>query len=149
MLAHSVKVTVFCKEDEDMEAVRQGLLSIFPFSLEEEKLKVEQRAASGLNEKRIDVLEVKLVKETHTRKLLEYLADKLGHQQRDVLLHQIESRLDNELDFFIRIDKEELIKNNAWMVTDSGKCYHIRISIAAFPKKREVAKEVVKKMLSA
>ena len=149
MLAHSVKVTVFCKEGEDTEAVRQGLLSLFPFNLEEQKLSVEQRAASGFNDKRIDVLEVNLTKETHTRKFLEMLVEKLGSPQLELLLRQMNSRLDNELDFFIRLDKEELMKNKAWMVTDSGKCYHIRISVAAFPKKRGAAEEVVKKILSA
>jgi RNA binding exosome subunit len=43
--------------------------------------------------------------------------------------------------------KQKLLNNELW-ITDCGECFHIRISIAAFPKKKEVALEVIKKIFS-
>ena len=41
----------------------------------------------------------------------------------------------------MRFDKDELIKNNNLVLTDKGNCFHVKISIAAFPKKRKIALE--------
>ena len=58
-----------------------------------------------------------------------------------------EDRLDEECNFFIRLDKEKLMNGECW-ITDSGDCYHIKISVAAFPKKKERAKQVVEQIFS-
>ena len=56
----------------------------------------------------------------------------------------MESRLDKNLDLFLRFEKDTWINERKLVLTDSGKCFHLRISIAAFPKNREVALNVVK-----
>ena len=62
------------------------------------------------------------------------------------MLEQKESRLDEDLNFFVRIDKEKWIDGKEMFLTDSGNCFHIKILIAAFPKKRENALKIVEKM---
>ena len=59
---------------------------------------------------------------------------------------QKESRLDDNLDFFLRFGKDEYIRNDKLMLTDSGNCFHIKISIDAFPKKREIALKIADKI---
>ncbi|MBI4439255.1 hypothetical protein HY640_04950 [Candidatus Woesearchaeota archaeon] len=55
--------------------------------------------------------------------------------QRKLLLLQMDSRL----------DKERFLKGEC-VLTDGGSCFHIRISVAAFPKTRERAISSVKVM---
>ena len=76
-------------------------------------------------------------------KFLENLLNNLSKGQKEQILREDESRLDENLDFFIRLDKDSWINDKKLELTDSGKCFHLKISIAAFPKKREVALKVV------
>jgi RNA binding exosome subunit len=145
-LANSIRVTVFAKPEENEGKVREKFLGLFPFNLEEEKISINRSRATGFSQRQIAIYEVELFKERHTNLFLKLLNSKLDAQQRCMLLSQ-ENRLDDNLDFFIRFSKEHLL-NNEFMLTDCGDCYHIRISIAAFPRKREVALEVAKKIFS-
>ncbi len=143
--ANSVTIRVFVKEDEDYDAVHAAFRSLVPLDLE--KVLVRQQAAVGFNERRIGILEIVLVKDRHIRAFLDFLGERLGERQRQLLIHQKESRLDSGLDFFVRLDKDKLLAGE-FLVTDSGNCFHIKIGIAAFPRKRAVALATVERMLS-
>lgn len=145
-LAHNIKITVFSKE-EDPGRIREALISLTGFELEKEKLSIKQSTAMGFKEKKIRILEIVLKKEKHTNMFLSRLMAALKKEQKEMLLRQIESRLDSNLDFFVRLDKEKLLNNELW-ITDSGNCYHIKISIAAYPSTREKAVEIVEKTLN-
>ena len=147
-LANLIKLSVFSKESENdnEEVIKEKLLSLIPFDLEKEKLKLEQDSAEGLEGKRIRIFSIKLQKQRHTNQFLENLKEKLTKEQKELLLRQIETRLENELNFFIRLDKNKLINNSEFFITEKGNCFHIKISIAAFPAKREKALEVVKQI---
>ncbi len=70
----------------------------------------------------------------------------LDKKQKELILKQSESRLDESLDFFIRFDKEEWIDKNKLELTDSGKCFHLKINVAAFPRKREAGLKIVNEL---
>jgi len=143
--AHNVIVTVFAKEEEQTEEILNGLRGIFPFDLTEEKLKIKQENAEGINGSKITIFKVTLEKTRHTNQFLAHLNDKLSSEQKETLLTQKESRLDEDLAFYIRLNKKDLI-NGKYTLTDSGNCYHIRIHLAAFPAKREPALEIIEKI---
>ncbi len=141
-LAHYIKISVFIHEEEDRETIFNKLISLVPFDLKKEKIKLNEDTAIGFNNKKIKTYEIVLEKDRHIKAFLEKLKESLSQEQKELLIAQAESRLDNELHFFIRLDKEKLLNNEFW-ITDSGNCFHVRISIAAFPAKREQALEVV------
>lgn len=158
-LANNIKVSVFIKTtDKSVESVSQDLqkpeedenslknkfLELFPFNLEEEKVLLKKSKATGFNQKEIIIYEVDINKDKHTNLFLKNLKEKLDSQQKIMLIRQ-EDRLDERLNFFIRLDKGSLL-NGQYQVTDCGECFHIRIGIAAFPRKKETALEVVKKI---
>jgi RNA binding exosome subunit len=158
-LANNIRVKVFIKTtdksvesvsqdlqkpEEDEQAVKDKFLGLFPFSLEEEKVVLKRSKATGFNQKEIIIYEVELAKDKHTNAFLKFLNSKLDEQQRIMLIRQ-EDRLDEHLNFFLRLDKASLLQGQ-YQITDCGECFHIRISIAAFPRKRETALEVVKKI---
>ena len=145
-IAHNVKLSVFSHEEEDDEKIKQALLSLLPFNLEQEKLQLTRTKATGFRERKIIILEIMLTKEKHISKFLKHLKQNLSDDQRRLLLSQVESRLDKELDFFIRLDKQKLLNNQFW-ITDAGNCFHIKLSIAAYPAKREAGLKVVQEWL--
>lgn len=161
--AHSIKLSVFCKENEDENAIVSGLKSLFPSELASEivaeiedgqlprheqiaKIELQKTTATGFNERKINIYEVNLVKPRHIRLFLENLMKKLGEEQRKTLQWQLHSRLDDENYFFIRLLKSAVFQGK-YELTDTGECYHVRISIAAYPNTRQAAVEAVKKII--
>ena len=144
-IANNVNVRVFCKEGEDKALITGQLKLLLPFDLEKEKIKVEEKKAEGFVDRRIDVFKVVLIKDRHINSFIDNLMEKLGDEKK-TLIEQLDSRLDDDLNFFIRLDKDMLLKGK-FVLTDSGNCFHIRINIASFPKKKSTALAVLKELL--
>jgi RNA binding exosome subunit len=145
---HRATLTAFAKPEENSEEIQQGIIALVPFNLEEAKIKLQIQNAEGFEERTIKIFTIILTKESHTNDFLQFLLDNLSEEQKALLIDQVESRLDKELDFFIRIEKDSWAKERKIKITDSGHCFHIKMSLAAFPKKRETAIEVVKRIFS-
>ena len=145
--AHNIKVNVFCKQEDKEEDILKNLLALFPFNLEEQKIKVNRSNAEGFQQKTIVIYEVVLEKDRHINEFIKDILSKLNHEQKQLLIRQLDSRIDNDLNFFLRLDKDKLIKEGKYFITEYGNCYHIKLSVAAFPSKKEMALEVVKNML--
>lgn len=141
-LVHAVNLRMFVKPEDDYEADKQAFLGLVPFPLEDEKVALKETQAQGFNERSITILEVQLDKQRHVRAFLEKLQGELSGAQKQQLLEQ-DDRLDDECDFYLRFRKQDLPK---LVLTDRGDCVHVRLSIAAFPKKREKALEAVKEI---
>jgi RNA binding exosome subunit len=149
-LAHQIKIKVFSyeKNNEDDKLILDKFLQLFPFDLKDEKIELNKTNTKGFEERKITIFEVKLTKEKHTKQFLENLIQNIDEEQKKLILAQLESRLDDNLDFFLRFDKSEYLKNDKLKLTDSGNCIHVEISVAAFPKKREIGLEIVKEVFS-
>jgi RNA binding exosome subunit len=144
---HRATLRVFAKQEENIGTLRESLRALVPFDLEEAKIEVKQQSATGFNDRKIKILTITLTKTAHTNDFLQFLLDTLTEGQKGILMAQAESRLDKELDYFIRIDKETWTKDRKIELTDSGNCYHIKLSLAAFPKKKETALQLLEKLL--
>ncbi|MBI2653491.1 hypothetical protein HYX02_01635 [Candidatus Woesearchaeota archaeon] len=146
--AHLIKLTAFSYEREDNQSILDALFGFFPFNLEENKVILKKTEAAGFNEKKIMIFEITTTKEVLINQFLKNLSNNLGEEQKNKILQQIGSRLDKNLDFFLRFDKDAWINDKKLILTDSGKCFHIKISVAAFPKKREIALKLLKNSFS-
>lgn len=143
-LANNIVLSVFVKPGEDCEKIKAKLLSLVPFELEKEKIHCNATSAVGFNDKIIKILEIKLEKEGHTTRFLKHLNSLLPQEKKELLLSQ-ENRLDDRLNFFIRLDKEKFLEGIC-RITDQGNCFHIKMNIAAFPRKREEALKVIREI---
>ena len=144
-IANNVSLRVFCKDDEDKDLIIRKLKQLLPFDVEKEKIKITEKVAQGFGDKTMHVIRTKLTKERHVKPFLANLFSGLGEEKK-TLLEQLESRLDDELNFFIRLDKEMLLKDRL-VLTDSGKCYHVRINVASFPKSRQKGIAILRQTL--
>lgn len=140
---NNVTVSVFAKPEENAELLKKGLLALIPFELDAEKIALVDQTATGFNQRTIHIYSITLEKERHVNAFLDFLQSKLNNQQRSQLAREADTRLDPELTFFIRIDKDLWSAENAVLLTDSGSCYHLKFAVAAFPRKREVALGIV------
>lgn len=145
-LLRKVSVRVFSKDEDSEELILNSLKSLFPFSLEDEKVEISRCTASGFGGAKILILELSLSKQRHLNAFLKSFVSRLGSGQKETLLIEKESRLDENLDFFIRLDKQILAEKKEFFITDSGSCFHITLSIAAFPAKREQAMKILEKI---
>ena len=146
--AHLIKLTVFSYENENSQSVLDAFLMLFPFDLEENKVTFRKTNANGFNESKIEIMEATLTKPNLISQFLNNLLKNLDAAQKNSILQQAESRLDKNLDFFLKFDKNSWINGKKLVLTDSGKCFHIKISIAAFPKKREIALNIIRDLFS-
>jgi RNA binding exosome subunit len=146
-LGRNVEARVFCREGEDEGKIAGCLLSLFPFSLENEKIPLAGTTATGFNERKIRILRVRLEKDRHINAFIRKFFARLSAEQKSLLGRQLDSRIDDGMNFFVRLDKEKLLNGNVFWITDSGDCFHIRIGVAAFPAKKETAKKVVEGFL--
>ena len=145
-IANSVKLTIFAKQEESQEKIKSALLSLIPFDLDQENLQLTQKTAAGFSENKITIFGILLEKDRHIKSFLDNLLQTLSQEVKQLILKQAESRLDKECNFFLRFSKDKLIKENELWLTDRGNCLHIKINIAAFPKKKDIALEIIRKV---
>ncbi len=141
-IAHNIRIRVFCKEWDDAEQVKKALIDIIPFDLEEEKLEIKTEKAELFEGRQMQIFSVFLKKDRHTNAFLKSLKKGLSDDQKNILIRQLDSRLDDQLHFFIRLDKNKLL-NNEYCICDSGNCFHIDICVAAYPHKKEAARKLL------
>ena len=145
--AHQIAVSVFVQDGEDEAAIVAALRQLFPFGLAEEKIALERKTAAGFHDLPIVIYGALLTKEKHTSAFLDALIGRLDREQRQLIADEALLRVDDACSFFLRLDKAALLQGK-YGITNGGSCFHIKMSIAAFPKKKERAVEVVKGMLA-
>jgi RNA binding exosome subunit len=144
--AHNISISVFSNEGEDTEKIKEGLIKLAGLGLEKEKIKLEHEPAEGVKGNKIDIFRINLEKERHVNRFLGNLFSKLSQQQKELLIKQIETRVDDECRFFLRLDKDNVLEGK-YRITDRGNCYHIKVLIAAYPAKKGNAVEIVRKLI--
>lgn len=150
---HNVTVTVFVKQEQLIEnpqindIIKSKIKEMLPIDWEKNKPDYKQTKAEGLSANTITIHELKIHKEKETNIFIKEVLSHLIKEQKELLLKEKELRLDENDDFYIRLDKEKLLQKE-YSITTSGDCFHIKMNIASFPKKRENALKVIDEMLS-
>ena len=143
---HNISIRVFCKEEDNEEEIINTIHKLIDLDFEKEKLEIKTERAGLFENKKMNIFSVLLKKSKHSRLFIDNLLDNFNQSQKDLLLNQMNSRLDENLHFFIRLDKDMLQKGK-YVLTESGNCFHIRMSIAAYPHKKEIAKEILTNLI--
>jgi RNA binding exosome subunit len=144
-LAHQVKLSAFVYPEESEEPIKKKLFelaTVLPDAdLENEKMRFTRTAASGFQERKIIILELTLQKEKTINQFFRALTQHLSQTDKNMILNQ-KNRIDDQLSFFLRLDKPALL-SDAYEVVDHGDCFHIKCSIAAYPHTKEAAYAVI------
>jgi RNA binding exosome subunit len=140
--AHFIEMRVFSREEDDEGRIRERIKQIFPH----EKLRIDSSTVEGFENKKIRVLKVVITKNAEINQFLALLKSIFNEEQKQLLSDQLESRLDDSLHFYIRLEKDRLM-DEQFEITEGGNCFHFKISMATYPHSREKAIELVKSSL--
>ncbi len=148
-IAHNVKIEVFAY-NEEKEDTKKGLLSLCPETvlneINEGNIKIEEQVMKGKREeeKDITIYRLNLEKRKDSTAFVKQLLKNLNDEN---LENKLSKRIDESCKCYIRLDKKSLFKGEYKLIF-GGDCFHIRIALAVFPKKKKRAKELLKETLN-
>ncbi len=148
-LVNNIRFRVFCAPEENREEIRTALFSLLGYTAQEvaeQKISLKETNAKGFNQRTLVIIEAALEKERHCNKFLKQFVEKLSSEDRKLLLSQ-ENRLDDDMNFFIRLHKDALL-DGRYALTDSGNCFHISMNLEVHPRRREFARKVIEQIFS-
>ncbi len=141
-LTHKVIITVYVKEFDDEEETANTLISFLPENFEEEKIKIDEEKVKIDEKTEMSIFRVKTEKERHNKHIIAKLKDILPTEALEKSIKTI----DDEGYIYIRLDRKALEKDGTAKLVEHGDCYHFKILLAAYPKTKEKAIEVGKKL---
>ena len=128
-MIHNIKFRVFVYENEDVDELSQAILNILP------EAEIEAEEAEGLTEDKIIILSGTVSKKRYTKEFFNLLLESVD---LDKLNDDLERKMDEKGNWFLRFDKEDAI-DEKMTIKDSGDSIHLKIKIAAYPAKKDVA----------
>jgi RNA binding exosome subunit len=143
---HNITVRVIEKDEQKIPDIIQKFNQLLPLDFKKEKISINHDTAKGFEDKTIHILTMDTTKTQHNKTLIKNIFNNLPDDYKTQIYHQIKSRLDDEGNFYIRLDKESLLDDKFELV-DHGDCFHIRLKIAAYPSNQENLKKSTKQFL--
>ena len=146
---HNIELKVFVKPEDNYDNVKNAFFSLIPYSQQDvikEKINFVEEKAEITNDRNIVILSILFDRQRHIRTFFDFFKKKLSLEQKNFLVSQLDSRVDDESNFFIRLDKDSLI-NDVVEITDSGNCFHLRFLVASFPSSKSSSVNILEKLL--
>ncbi|MDO5849032.1 MAG: RNA-binding protein [Methanobrevibacter sp.] len=137
-MIHNIRFREFVYEDEDLDELKQAILNIFPDA------EIEVEEAEGMTENKILILSGVIDKKRQTKEFFNKLLE-LDDEILDKLVDDLDRKVDENGNLFLRLSKEDAVDEKMTIV-DSGDSIHLKIKIAAYPAKKDVA---IKKLKEA
>ena len=136
-MIHNIKFRVFVYENEDFQELSQAILNILP------EAEINAEEAEGLTEDKIIILSGTVSKKRYTKAFFNSLLESVD---LDKLNNDLERKIDEKGNWFLRFDKADAIDEKL-TIKDSGDSIHLKIKIAAYPAKKEIAVEKVRETI--
>jgi RNA binding exosome subunit len=147
---HNITIRAFSKNDTQ-KSIEKGFDYIIPFDLLKEKIKIKTEYfgadSDNPDAEPITVYSVFFDRQAFIGDFMRYFRNLLSPGQKKNIIEKAEKFMDEECAIYVRIDKDALRSEKLELV-EHGNCFHITMNIAAFPKKKEKAMEVVKMLFS-
>ena len=138
-MIHNIRFREFVYEDENLEELTQAIYNILPDA------EIESEEAEGLTEDKIIILSGVVDKKRYTKAFFNLLLQ-LDQNQLDKLNDDLVRKVDDKGNLFLRLSKEDAI-NEDIKIVDSGDAIHLKVKIAAYPAKKEVAIKKVREAI--
>lgn len=136
-MIHNIRFREFVYEDENLDELSQAILNIFPDA------EIEMEEAEGLTEDKILILTGVVDKKRHTKEFFNRLLE-LNGDVLDKLVNDLERKVDDKGNLFLRLSKSDAVDGKICIV-DGGDSIHLKIKIAAYPARKDVAIDKLKK----
>ncbi|MBZ2165619.1 RNA-binding protein [Methanobacterium spitsbergense] len=137
-MIHNLSYRAFVYGTENKEKVLESIKTLFPNSLP------QCEATEGYYKNPVLILSNKIDKKREIKDFVEKLS-KMNDPTRKRILHQLENKMDDSGNLFLRFDKQRAYQGDL-KVVEHGDSIHLKIKIAAYPAKKKVALEIARKL---
>ena len=141
-MIHNIRYRVFVYENEDLDSITQALLNIIPSA------EIEAEEVEGLLQEPMVILNGMVSKKRETKEFLNNLLA-IDKDQLTKLYNDLDKKMDEKGNLFLRLSKEftsvdsedddSEVDVSQWKILDGGDSIHLKVKIAAYPAKKEVA----------
>ncbi len=138
-MIHNIKFRAFVYENESMDEITQSILNILP------EAEIEAEEAEGLLEDKIIILSGVVSKKRYTKTFFKTLLDNVDLEK---LNDDLELKIDEKGNWFLRFDKDDAL-DEKWTILDKGDAIHLKVKIAAFPAKKQIAVDNVREAIES
>lgn len=128
---------------EDEQRVLRALRALLPEVVEVQRSKLE-----GHHGNPIIVFEAKVDRRPILRDMWKQMTARLRAGELEKIRDILSLRTDESCHLYLRFDKQ-LAFSEELALTESGDAIHLKLKVAAFPAKREVAIKLVEKFIEA
>lgn len=136
-MIHNIKFRAFVYENESIDEITQSILNILP------EADIEAEEAEGLLEDKIIILSGVVSKKRYTKTFFKTLMDSVDLEK---LNDDLELKIDEKGNWFLRFDKADAL-DEKWTILDKGDAIHLKVKIAAFPAKKQIAVDKVREAI--
>ena len=137
-MIHNIKFRAFVYENENVDDISQAILNILP------EAEIEAEEAEGLLEDKIIILSGVVSKKRYTKTFFNTLLESVD---LDKLNDDLERKMDDKGNWFLRFDKTDAL-DEKFTFLDKGDAIHLKVKIAAFPAKKQIALGKVREAIS-
>ncbi len=137
-MIHNISYRAFVYGTENKEKVLESIKTLFPNS------SPQCEATEGYYKNPVLILSNKIDKKREIKDFVEKLS-KMNDPTRKRILHQLENKMDDSGNLFLRFDKQRAYQGDL-KVVEHGDSIHLKIKIAAYPAKKKVALEIARKL---
>ena len=138
-MIHNIKFRAFVYENESIDEITQSILNILP------EADIEAEEAEGLLEDKIIILSGVVSKKRYTKTFFKKLLDSVDLEK---LNDDLELKIDEKGNWFLRFDKDDAL-DEKWTILDKGDAIHLKVKIAAFPAKKQIAVDKVREAIES
>jgi RNA binding exosome subunit len=138
-MIHNIRYRIFVYEDENEEGIMEGLFNILPTA------KPDKEIAEGVFENQIVILSGRISKKNELKDFVSTILNS-GIDLED-FSKNLDKKMDDKGNLFLRFSKKEACENEIKII-DSGDSIHLKLKIAAYPAKKEIAIEIAKKLFN-
>ncbi len=137
-MIHNISYRAFVYGTENKEKVLESIKTLFPNS------SPQCEATEGYYKNPVLILSNKIDKKKEIKDFVKKLS-KMNDPTRKRILHQLENKMDDSGNLFLRFDKQRAYQGDL-KVVEHGDSIHLKIKIAAYPAKKKVALEIARKL---
>ena len=138
-MIHNIKFIAFVYKNESVDEISQAILNLLP------EAEIEAEEAEGLLEDKILILTGVVSKKRYTKDFFNKL---LQSTDLEKLNNDLEQKMDEKGNWFLRFDKNDALDEKL-TVLDKGDSIHLKVKIAAFPAKKQIAVDKVREAIDS
>ena len=136
-MIHNIKFRAFVYDNESVDEISQAILNLL------HEAEIEAEEAEGILEDKIIILSGTVSKKRYTKTFFNKLLESVDLEK---LNNDLERKMDEKGNWFLRFDKSDPL-DEKFTIHDKGDAIHLKIKIAAFPAKKQIAVDKVREAI--